>query len=233
MHIHLTASHRSDDALEKCVMFGGGILSCKAYSTIPDSSDVQTIVLALPEVPRIPTKKRTFHLNHEDLETHVRPLLSCHWHVSQVGDGVNDLKVFSLNKLFTFKNFRSAVEFFDALAGIQDEEDVSGMELGEYALGTLTIHQHHARVTVDFSNVYVSTHTHVAYQRTSDADVDTKPIRVPGLTSRDIRFAVKVEGLHNTFLGDERAITKVPVDSASLQAWSVEQLRRRYPSHVA
>lgn len=105
-------------------------LSYKAYPTILDSSDVQTIALALPEVPRIPTKKRTFHLNHEDLETHVQPLLSCHWRVGQVGDAVDDPKVFSLNKLFSFKNFRPAVEFFDALADIQDEEDVSSMELG-------------------------------------------------------------------------------------------------------
>lgn len=73
----------------------------------------------------------------------------------------------------------------------------------------------------------------MAYQRASDADADAKPIRVPGLTSRDIRFAVNVERLHNTFLADERAITKVPVDSTSLQAWSMELLRRRYPAHVA
>ncbi|KAH0828035.1 hypothetical protein J3R83DRAFT_3684 [Lanmaoa asiatica] len=184
-----------------------------AYPTIPDSSDAQKIVLELPEVPRIPSRKRTFHINDEDLETLVRPLLSYHWHVGRVGDVVDDLQALSLNKLFNFKNFRSAVEFFDALASIQDEEE------------------HHARVTVDYSNVYISTHTHVAYQqRTSDADVDAKPIKVPGLTTRDIRFAVKVERLHERFLGDERAVTKVPVDSASLQAWSMEQLRRRYPT---
>ncbi|KAF8557676.1 hypothetical protein OG21DRAFT_1505174 [Imleria badia] len=177
-----------------------------------NSSDVQEIAFELPEVARIPGKKRTFHLNHEDLETHVRPLLSCHWHVGRIGDAVDDLQVFSLNKLFTFKNFRSAVEFFDALAGIQDEEN------------------HHARVTIDFANVYVSTHTHMAYQRISDANTDANPIKVPGLTARDIRFAVKVERLHERFLGDERAVTKVPTDSASLQAWSMEQLQRRYPA---
>ncbi|KAI9571193.1 hypothetical protein HD554DRAFT_1993797, partial [Boletus coccyginus] len=136
----------------------------------------------LPEVARIPTKKRTFHLSPEDLETHVRPLLSCHWHVDRVGDVVDDLQVLSLNKFFSFINFRSAVEFFDALADIQDEEN------------------HHARVTVDYANVYISTHTHVAYRRTSSADTDTKPIRVPGLTARDIRFAVRIERLHERFL---------------------------------
>jgi pterin-4a-carbinolamine dehydratase len=99
----------------------------------------------------------------------------------------------------------------------------------DYVFLALTNHQHHARVTVDYANVYISAHTHVAYQRTSSADTDTKPIKVPGLTARDIRFAVKVERLHERFLGDEHAVTKVPVDFASLQAWSMEQLRRRYP----
>ncbi|KAF8444841.1 hypothetical protein L210DRAFT_959612 [Boletus edulis BED1] len=183
-----------------------------AVSQSADSPDVQKFVPELPEVARIPTKKRIFHLDHEDFETHVRPLLSCHWHVGRIGNVVDDLQVLSLNKLFSFKNFRSAVEFFDALAAIQDEED------------------HHARVTVDYAHVYVSTHTHVAYQRISDADSDGKPIKVPGLTVRDIRFAVKVEKLHEGFLADGRAVTKVPVDAASLQAWSMGQLRRRYPT---
>lgn len=97
---------------------------------IPDSSDVQKVALELPDVARIPTKKRTFHLNHGDLETHVRPLLSCHWHLGRVGEVVDDLQVLSLNKLFSFKDFRSAVEFFDALADIQDEENVSSREHG-------------------------------------------------------------------------------------------------------
>jgi len=187
-------------------------LSCTATPTVLDPSVVQKIALDLPEVVRIPGKKRTFHLNHEDLETLVRPLLSCHWHVARVGNVVDDLQAFSLNKLFRFKDFRSAVEFFDTLADIQEEEN------------------HHARVTVDYANVYVSAHTHVAYQRSSDTDTDAKPIKVPGLTARDVRFAVKVERLHERFLGDGRAVTKVPVDSASLQAWSMEQLRQRYPA---
>jgi len=89
-------------------------------------------------------------------------------------------------------------------------------------------HQHHARVTVDYANVYISTHTHVAYRPASSADTDTKPVKVAGLTARDIRFAVRVERLHERFLDDERAVTKVPLDSASLQAWSVEQLRQQY-----
>ena len=92
--------------------------------TVSDSSDVQMIVPELPEIPHMPSRKRTFHLNHEDLETLVQPLLSCHWHVSRVKNGVNGLEVFSLNKLFSFKNFTSAVEFFDLLAGIQNEENV-------------------------------------------------------------------------------------------------------------
>lgn len=190
--------------------------------------DVQAIVHELPEVARMPTKKRTFHLNHGDLESHVWPLLSCHWHVGRVGDGADGLEVFSLNKLFSFNNFRSAVEFFDALADIQNEEVVSSVRPDRYVSHALTNDQHHARVTVDYANVYVSTHTHVAYQHASDPDADAKPIKVPGLTSRDIRFAIRVERLHNTFLSDERAITKVPVEFATLQAWSMEQLRRRY-----
>jgi len=196
--------------------------ACRGASSLDDvitrsknSKDVQTIVAELPEVPRIPSKKRTFHLNHDDLQTLVQPLLSCHWHVGRVRDGPNGLEVFSLNKLFSFKDFTSAVEFFDLLTGIQNEEN------------------HHTRVTVDYTNVYVSTHTHCAYQNAFDAGVDAKPIKVPGLTSRDIRIAVKVERVHDAFLRDERAVTKVPVDSASLQAWSMEQLRRRYPAHIA
>lgn len=109
------------------------------YPTIPESSDVQNIVLELPEVARIPTRKRTFHINHEDIETLVRPLLSYHWHVGRVGNVVDDLQVFSLNKLFNFKNFRSSVEFFDTLADIQDEEEVSSIEHDRHVLPALTI----------------------------------------------------------------------------------------------
>ncbi|KAG9316801.1 hypothetical protein JVU11DRAFT_2866 [Chiua virens] len=192
----------------------GAITLDEVITRSKNSSDVQTVApdSNLPEVPHIPSRKRTYHLDHEDLETHVRPLLSCHWHVGRVGVVVGDLQVFSLNKLFSFKTFRSAIEFFDALADIQDDED------------------HHARVTVDYANVYISTHTHVAYQRTLDADADAKPKRVPGLTLRDVRLAVEVEKLHQKFLGDRRAVTKVPADSASLETWSMEQLRRRYPA---
>lgn len=68
----------------------------------------------------------------------------------------------------------------------------------------------------------------MAYQRVYGADMDVTPIKVPGLTARDIRFAAKVEGLHGQFLGDERAITKVPVEFASIQSWSMEQLQQRY-----
>ncbi|KAF9227162.1 hypothetical protein BS17DRAFT_450069 [Gyrodon lividus] len=179
------------------------------------SSEVQNnIAVDLPEIPSIPNK-RTLHINHEDLETRIRPLLSCHWHVGHVGRGVHDLEVLSINKLFSFKNFRSAVDFFNALADIQDEED------------------HHARVNADYSNVYICIHTHVALQHISSTTGESRPIKVPGLTNRDIRFAVKVEKLHQKFLEDQRAITKVPAGSACLQEWSMEHLRQRYPASRA
>jgi len=174
------------------------------------SSEVQAQKRAvdLPDIPPIPARKRTFHLSHEELETHVRPLLSCHWHIGSVAvDQVmpDDRQTLTLNKLFTFKNFGSSVQFFDELVGIQNEED------------------HHARITVDYSRVYVSVHTHCAYE-------DATPTKVSGLSARDIRFAARVEGLHEKFLDDGRAVTKVPVDCASLEAWSMERLQKRYPA---
>ncbi|KAF8840707.1 hypothetical protein BDN67DRAFT_1011244 [Paxillus ammoniavirescens] len=175
------------------------------------SLEIQKIALELPEIPRAPNR-RTLHIKHEDLETHVRPLLSCHWHVGHVGSGVHGLEVLSINKLYNFKDFRSAVEFFNALADIQDEED------------------HHARVIVDYSNIYISVHTHVAFQPISSATGESKPIKVPGLTNRDVRFAIKSEKLHQKFLEDQRAVTKVPAESTRLQEWSMERLRQRYPT---
>ncbi|KAF9241850.1 hypothetical protein BU15DRAFT_10342, partial [Melanogaster broomeanus] len=163
----------------------------------------------LPEIPPV-LNRRTMHINHQDLETHIRPLLSCHWHVGRVGGGVHGLEVLSINKLFSFKNFRSAVEFFDALADIQDEED------------------HHGRINVEYSKVYISVHTHVAFNPISSVTDDSKPIKVPGLTNRDIRFAVRVEKLHQQFLEDQRAVTKVPAESTRLQEWAMECLRQRY-----
>ncbi|KIJ68083.1 hypothetical protein HYDPIDRAFT_165806 [Hydnomerulius pinastri MD-312] len=175
------------------------------------SSEIQSYLVNLPEIPKIPGRKSVLHINHGDLEPHLQPLLSCHWHVDRIRKDVQDLEVLSINKLFSFKNFKTAVEFFEVIAGYQAEEN------------------HHARVIFDYSNVYVSVHTHVAFQPILSATGESETVKVAGLTMRDVRFAARTEKLHQAFLEDGRATTKVPAEPARLQEWSMECLRQRYP----
>jgi hypothetical protein len=58
----------------------------------------------------------------------------------------------------------------------------------------------------EYSKVEISLHTHSACILGFDREGNTKFRKVPGLTRRDIRFALKVEELHEKFKKLGRAI---------------------------
>ncbi|KIM69673.1 hypothetical protein SCLCIDRAFT_719494 [Scleroderma citrinum Foug A] len=164
----------------------------------------------LPEVPRLPLGK-TMHINHNDIETYFRPLIQCHWHVGRVRGAARDVEILTIDKLFRFKNFEVTVKFFNELADISLNEN------------------HHGHYACDYARIYVSVHTHAGYCNTKTESGQWISELIPGLTLRDVRFAIRAERLHQKYLADGLAVTLVPFENERLQDWSIERLKLRYP----
>ncbi|KAL4073810.1 hypothetical protein J3A83DRAFT_2623591 [Scleroderma citrinum] len=164
----------------------------------------------LPEIPRIPLGK-TMHIDHNDIETYFRPLIQCHWYVGRVKAAARDVEILTLDKLFRFKNFEATVKFFNELADMSLNEN------------------HHAHCACDYARIYVSIYTHSGYCNTQTESGQWISELIPGLTLRDVRFAIRAERLHQRYLADGLANTLVPSENERLRDWSLEQLKLRYP----
>ncbi|KAI6134647.1 hypothetical protein EV401DRAFT_1903886 [Pisolithus croceorrhizus] len=173
-------------------------------------TSVQSSFQFLPEVPRIPPGK-TMHINHSDIDTYFHPLIRCHWHVGRVRAVARDVETLTLDKLFRFKNFETMLKFFNELAEISLNEN------------------HHAHYACDYARIYVSVYTHAAYGNTQGESGQWISELIPGLTLRDVRFAIKAERLHQKYLANGLAITLAPFENERLQDWSIERLKLRYP----
>jgi len=81
---------------------------------------------------------------------------------------------------------------------------------------------------IEYSTVVISTHTHSAYifRRLPDGKYESRKVR--GLTRRDVRFAMKIEELHEGFKVQGRALESVPAALGELQRQSMNILQRRY-----
>lgn len=174
------------------------------------SAPVQSSFQFLPEVPRIPLGK-TVHINHSDIDTYFHPLIQCHWHVGRVRAATRDVEILTFDKLFRFKNFETTLKFFNELAEISLNEN------------------HHAHYACDYARIYVSIYTHAAYCNTQAESGQWISELIPGLTLRDVRFAIRAERLHQKYLAEGLAITPVPFENERLQDWSIERLKLRYP----
>lgn len=175
-----------------------------------EPASVQSSYEFLPEVPRIPLGK-TMHINHSDIDTYFRPLIQCHWHVGRVRAAARDVEILTLDKLFRFKNFETTLKFFNELAEISLNEN------------------HHAHYACDYARIYVSIYTRAAYCNTPAESGQWISELIPGLTLRDVRFAIRAERLHQRYLADDLAITLIPFENERLQDWSIERLKLRYP----
>ncbi|KAG1751436.1 uncharacterized protein EDB91DRAFT_1243701 [Suillus paluster] len=166
----------------------------------------------LPEIPPFPAKP-TLHISPDDVTTYIQPLISRQWKVNRV-KGVGEDEVLSLNRRYEFKGFNDVMDFVQGVADISREEKARI--------------KHHARIVIEYSTVLIFTHTHSAYtfHRLENGKHEFK--KVPGLTRRDIRFAIKTEELHETFKARGRALQFVPAALVQLQRWSMDSLLRRY-----
>lgn len=81
---------------------------------------------------------------------------------------------------------------------------------------------------IEYSTVDISLHTHSActFHRVGEGKPESN--KVPGLTRRDIRFALKVEELHETFKEQGRMTQFVPADLPRVQRRSMKSVLRRY-----
>ncbi|OAX41132.1 hypothetical protein K503DRAFT_535471 [Rhizopogon vinicolor AM-OR11-026] len=163
----------------------------------------------LPDLPPFPGKP-TLHISPEDITTYLQPLISRQWSVGRVKKGLDERDVLSLNRHFDFKGFNDVMDFVHGVADISREE------------------KHHARILIEYSTVVIFTHTHSAYtfHRLPDGKYESK--KVPGLSRRDIRFAIKIEELHERFKAQGRALESVPTAHGGLQHRSMKLLLQRY-----
>jgi len=88
--------------------------------------------------------------------------------------------------------------------------------------------KHHARILLEYRNVVIFTHTHSAYafHRLPNGRYESR--KVPGLTRRDIRFAMKIEELHEKFKTQGRVLESASPELGMLQRMSMTTLQRRY-----
>lgn len=96
-------------------------------------------------------------------------------------------------------------------------------------MNVLFVFQHHGHYACDYARIYVSVHTHAGYCNTKTESGQWISELIPGLTLRDIRFAIRAERLHQKYLADGLAVTLVPFENERLQDWSIERLKLRYP----
>ncbi|KAI6040213.1 hypothetical protein EDC04DRAFT_2677974 [Pisolithus marmoratus] len=151
------------------------------------------------------------HIQHGDIDTYFRPLIQCHWQVGRVRATDCDVEILTLDKLFRFKNFKTTLKFFNELAEISLNEN------------------HHAHYVCDYARIYVSVYTHAAYCNSQAESGQWISELIPGLTLRDVRFAIRAERLHQRYLADSLATTPVPFEHERLQDWSIERLKLRHP----
>ncbi|KAJ8597448.1 hypothetical protein M405DRAFT_755783 [Rhizopogon salebrosus TDB-379] len=163
----------------------------------------------LPPLPPFPAKP-TIHISPEDITTYLQPLISRLWRVGRVRKGVDEDEVLSLNRHYNFKNFNEVMDFVKGIAEISREE------------------KHHARILFEYSHVVIFTHTHSAYtfHRLPNGKYESR--KVPGLTRRDIRFAMKIEELHEKLKTQGHALESAPPGLGMLQRMSMTTLQRRY-----
>ncbi|KAG2154356.1 uncharacterized protein EDB93DRAFT_154819 [Suillus bovinus] len=163
----------------------------------------------LPEIPPFPTIP-TLHISLGDVTTYIQPLVSHQWTIGHVSTGVGENEILSLEKRYKFKGFDDVMDFVQGVADISRTEN------------------HHARIVIEYSTVDISTHTHSAYafHRVGEGKPESK--KVPGLTRRDVRFAIKIDELHETFKEQGRTVQFVPAGLAELQHQSMKSVIRRY-----
>lgn len=173
-------------------------------STHPPAFEVEY----LPDLPPFPARP-ALHISFEDIATYIQPLISHHWKISHVSPGVGEHEILSLDRRYNFKSFNDVMDFVQRVADISRAE------------------KHHARIVVEYSTVDICLHTHTACCR-RDGEGKAEFKKVPGLTRRDIRFALKVEELHEKFKKLGRAIHFVLPVLPYVQRRSMKSVLRRY-----
>lgn len=186
------------------------ILSSADTTVSKRQSVVPLEVQALPKIPPLPTKP-TPHITSEDVTTYIQPLVSRQWKVGHICPGVGENKILELNRRYQFKGFDDAMDFVRGVAVISRAE------------------KHHARTVIEYDTVTIFLHTHTAYIFYRIGEGEPVPKKVPGLTRRDIRFAIQVEELHETFKEKGRMKNlAVSTGLIHLQYWSMRSVLRRY-----
>ncbi|KAG2366296.1 hypothetical protein BDR07DRAFT_1396664 [Suillus spraguei] len=186
------------------------ILSSADTSVSKRQSAVPLEVQALPKIPPLPTKP-TPHITLKDVTTYIQPLVSRQWKVGHICTAVSEDEILDLNRRYQFKGFNDAMDFVQGIANISRAE------------------KHHARTVIEYDTVTIFLHTHTAYIFYRVGEGEPVPKKVPGLTRRDIRFAIQVEELHETFKEQGRMKNlAVSTNLIHLQHRSMGSLLRRY-----
>ncbi|KAG2135479.1 hypothetical protein DEU56DRAFT_737719, partial [Suillus clintonianus] len=154
----------------------------------------------LPEIPPLPARP-TFHISPKDITTYIQPLVSRRWKIGLIYRGRDEDEMLTLNRRYEFKGFRGVMDF---------------------------VQGHHGRIVLQYNTVDIISHTHSAFTLHHVENGDSKLEKVPGLTRRDIRFAIKIEELYETFKEQGRTPESVPAALGVLQHQSMYSVLRRY-----
>ncbi|EGO00497.1 hypothetical protein SERLA73DRAFT_136403 [Serpula lacrymans var. lacrymans S7.3] len=160
----------------------------------------------LPSRPGFPIP----HLNVDDVDNYVIPLLSRNWRISRAFVSKTRYNL-SLSQRFDFDKYSNLMEFLNKLATLSKAE------------------RHHPRMIIDKSTVELFLHTHSAYRVRNSDEKPIFHIQQPGVTLCDVRYAIFVDQLFsNEFESMGCGVRYVPKAQGILQELSLREARKRF-----
>ncbi|KDQ21754.1 hypothetical protein BOTBODRAFT_168968 [Botryobasidium botryosum FD-172 SS1] len=145
--------------------------------------------------PRTAAKTYPPLVSQTELETYLTPLYRAGWWISETHGHLKPSKegnpvtvpVSQMSRQYELKSFKSAIQFVNDLAAICAEE------------------RHHPIFSVDFNKVSVHVFTHTAHPPPTSKPT-SQPHSIPGITSRDLRFATRLESRFRSYLEAGNAV---------------------------
>lgn len=199
----------------------------------------------LPQIPALPPPAQgwpTPWLGRSGIEEYLHPLYKRGWKPSVQESSVKGKESTFLSAEYAFKKFDEAVKFVGDVGVIAHDEDVRLSLLSltvpsfpTHALGvSVYMLQHHpSTITITHSKkttkVSLVTQTHAA-KRPAPAPAESAEsppsyVRVPGITIRDVRFAILVESHYGAgyeseeVLGDKVHAATVDSEDVTGERW--------------
>ena len=164
----------------------------------------------LPGLPALPESwSCTPHISSDDINSHVRPLISRGWRIIPASESPETGVSLAMTSVYQFSKYKTAREFLNLLCDMSSEE------------------KHHAKITLDHKIVSVQFQTHTAHAAGVDSMGNRVVYKIPGLTARDIRWAIRCERVRAE-MDDATVVQESLEELADAQRQSMKYLLWRY-----